>query len=161
RTMLWMDALRAVLVTLLIPATNAFPLPFLPGGRLPVAAQLVTIYVIVFLATLCGQLFNPAKTTLIGDIVPDAYRAPASGFSPASMSISLLRGPALAPVLALTFGVEWAIAINAASFAFSFLTVALIRVPKDADLRPLDGKTSALRELGAGVMLVARSRILS
>jgi MFS family permease len=161
RTMLWMDALRVVLVALLIPATNAFPLPFLPDGRLPVAAQLVTIYIIVFLATLCGQFFNPAKTTLIGDIVPDAYRARASGWSQASMSISLLLGPALAPVLALTFGVEWAIAINAASFAFSFLTIALIRVPQGIDVRPQGRKSSALRELGAGVKLAAGNRVLS
>jgi MFS family permease len=161
RTMLRMDALRVVLVALLIPATNAFPLPFLPEGRLPLAAQLISIYAIVFGATICGQFFNPAKTALIGDLVADAYRPRAAGLSQASQSIAFLLAPALAPVLALTLGVEWAIAINALSFAFSFLMIALVRAPKAATSHVEGQKTNALRELGAGLALAARNKLLS
>ncbi len=161
RTMLVMDAVRAVLVALLIPATNAFPLPLLPDGRLPLAAQLVCIYSIVVLATLCGQLFNPARTALIGDIVPDAYRARAGGLSQASQSIALLLAPAMAPVLALTVGVEWAIAANAVSFGVSFLTISLVHPPKAASSRLSGRPVNALRELGAGLALAARNRVLS
>ena len=166
RTMLIMDALRAALVALLIPATNAFPLPFLPSGRLPLATQLAAIYGIVVLATLCGQFFNPARTALIGDIVPDMYRARASGLSQSSQSIAFLVAPALAPVLALTIGVEWAIAINAVSFVLSYVCILRIHPPAPevaAVPQPgqKSGKGSALGELGAGIVLAARNRVLS
>jgi MFS family permease len=170
RTMLGMDALRAVLVALLIPATNTFPLPFVPAGRLPLTLpltlQLTAIYVIVVLATLSGQFFNPARTALMADIVPDTYRARAAGLGQASQSVALLLAPALAPVLAITVGVEWAIAANALSFVVSFFTILRVHPPaletssgREADQRVVEG--TALRQFYAGITLVARNRILS
>ena len=166
RTMLKMDALRAALVALLIPATNAFPLPFVPGGRLPLTLQLAAIYVIVVLATLAGQFFNPAKTTLIADIVPDTYRARAAGLGQASQSVALLLAPALAPVLAISVGVEWAIAANALTFVVSFFTILRIDLPAPEASRGEEpdekvGEGSALRQFYAGIALVARNRIMS
>jgi MFS family permease len=161
RTMLVMDALRVALVALLIPVTNAFPLPFLPDGRLPLVAQLVAMYAIVFLASLCGQFFIPAKIALIGDIVPEAYRAQASGLSQMAQSLAMLLAPAFAPLLALTLGVEWAIVINALTFAFSFLMIALIQAPQAATSQVDTKRGAALRELLSGLALTARNKYLS
>jgi MFS family permease len=166
RTMLGMDALRAALVALLIPATNAFPLPFVPAGRLPLALQLAAIYVIVALATLSGQFFNPARTALIADIVPDTYRARAAGLGQASQSVALLVAPALAPVLAISVGVEWAIAANALSFVASFFTILQVNLPAQETSSGGEpgrrvGAGNTLRQFYAGIALVARNRILS
>jgi MFS family permease len=165
--MLGMDALRAALVALLIPATNAFPLPFVPAGRLPLVLQLAAIYVIVVLATLAGQFFNPARTALIADIVPDTYRARAAGLGQASQSVALLLAPALAPVLAISVGVEWAIAANALSFVISFFTILRVHPPAEESFSAREpdasraGEGNALRQFYAGITLVARNRILS
>ncbi|HEY7416793.1 MAG TPA: MFS transporter, partial [Ktedonobacteraceae bacterium] len=70
-TMLWMDALRAILITLLLFAANLFPLPFFPDGKMPASWQLGMIYAIVFLASTCAQFFNPSRMALIGDLVPE------------------------------------------------------------------------------------------
>jgi MFS family permease len=161
RTMLVMDALRVALVALLIPATGAFPLPFLPDGHLPLVAQLIALYAIVFLASLCGQFFIPAKIALVGDIVPEEHRARASGLSQVAQSLAMLLAPAFAPLLALTLGVEWAIVINVLTFAFSFLMIALIHVPH-ASVSQVDAKRgAALRELLSGLALTARNKYLS
>lgn len=58
KTMLRMDALRAVLIVLLLLV--ALPLPFLPGGLFPVAVQLGMIYGVVMLTSTCSQFFSPA-----------------------------------------------------------------------------------------------------
>ena len=104
RTLLWMDAMRAVLIALLLLATNILPLPFLPGGRIPLAGQLSAIYVVVFLASLCAQFFGPARMALIGDIVPDEHRARASGMTQVTQSMAQIVAPPLAPILLLAVG---------------------------------------------------------
>jgi MFS family permease len=75
RTMLAMDASRAALIALLTLATGIIPLPFAPGGQLPLAWQLGTIYGIVLLASICSQFFNPALFAFIATTVEE----PSSG----------------------------------------------------------------------------------
>ncbi len=153
RTMLAMDALRAVLVVLLAPlAAGAFALPLLPGGRLPLVWH--------FLATSCTQFFNPARLALVGDIVPEERRTQASGLLQTTMGLSFIIGPALAAPLYFAAGATWALAINALSFAGSFLALLAIRPP--ALLAPPAGaqRSSVLGELGAGISFFVRSRVL-
>src|SRR5262249_27750092 len=72
RTMLWMDALRAVLVAaLLVPLV-------LPAGPI---SQLLAVYAVVLLVSACGQFFNPALMALINDLVPEGDLPRASGLS--------------------------------------------------------------------------------
>ena len=59
RTIRAANALSAVLVLALLPATGFAPLPFLPGGYLPVPWRLGSIYVVVFLASASAQFFRP------------------------------------------------------------------------------------------------------
>lgn len=161
RTMLVMDAIRAALIAILILATNIIPLPFLPGGRVPLAGQLVAIYSTVFLTNLFSQFFGPAKMSLIGDIVPDPQRAQAGGLSQGSQSVAFLLGPALAPVLAVKFGVEWALVINALSFVFSFLMIQAIRAPKAAQSVVAGQKGNVVNELVLGLRFAVRNRFIS
>jgi MFS family permease len=69
-------------------------------------------------------------------------------------------------VLAISVGVEWAIAANALSFAVSFFTILRVHPPaqetssgREPDQGPEQG--NALRQFYAGIALVARNRILS
>ena len=125
--MLSMDASRAVLIVLLVLATGNIPLPFFPGGQLPLAWQLGAIYGIVFLASVCSQFFNPALFAFIATTVEEPLRSRASGLRQASASMAGLVGPALAAALFFGAGLEWALLLNAVSFAVSFLAVLAIR----------------------------------
>jgi MFS family permease len=160
RTMLWMDAIRAVLIALLLLATNIVPLPFLPGGRLPLGGQLGAIYTAVFLASLCAQLFGPARLALIGDVVADPHRAQASGMTEITQSLAFIVAPPLAPVLLLAAGPQVALLLNALSFAFSFAMLLAVRAPKSATSRQAAERPGFLRELVAGLRFSAQNRVI-
>lgn len=156
RTMLQMDALRAVLVLLLLLLAGVIPLPFLVGGKLPVFWMLGTIYGIVLIMSTCTQFFNPSRFAVIGEIVDEPDRAKASGMSQMMFSIALVVGPPLAALLFFGVGVQWALLLNALSFVVSFITVSAISIPQSArDFRP-----GFLREFGAGIRFYMGNRVL-
>ena len=164
RTMLAMDAARTVIVLLALPATGALtlplPLPFLSGGTLPLAWRLGAIYATVFLVNALGRFFGPASGALLGDLVREAERTRASGLQQATVSLALVIGPALAPPLYVAFGPGWALLIDAASFAASFLCVRAIVAPPPARSVAPGERGHFLRELGTGLGFFARNRVL-
>jgi MFS family permease len=160
RTMLAVDAVRAVIVAGLLLVSGIVPLPFLPGGRLPLLWQLGAIYATVFLVNALGRFFNPASAALLGDIVPEPMRTRTSGMLQTSVSLAILIGPGIAPVLYLAVGPQWALLANALSFAVSFVTVWAIAAPPAARSVAAGESSNVLRELGAGLRFFGRSRIL-
>ncbi len=132
RTMLAMDATRAVLIALLVLATGVVPLPFTPDGRLPLAWQLGAIYGTVFLASACSQFFNPALFGFLATTVDEPQRARASGLRQTASSLAAIIGPALAAALFFGAGIAWALLLNALSFVVSFLAILAIRTPATA-----------------------------
>ena len=163
--MLWMDGLRALIVAALVVATGAFPLPALAGGRLPLVWALGLIYAVVALVNIGEQFFRPASMALIQEIVPTELQARAIGMSQASISLALIIGPSLAAPLYAAFGPEWAILIDAASFAISFLTILAIREPKGAAMGAQATERDAeahgfWRELLVGVRFYFSNRVL-
>lgn len=159
-TMLAMDAARAALVSLLVLATGAVPLPFLPGGHLPILWQLGLLYGAVFLASACSQFFNPTMFALIAVIVEEPKRARASGLRQGASSLAAIAGPSLAALLFFGVGIQWALFLNALSFAVSFLAVLAIRVQADSREAEPEERESFLRELGAGLRFYFGSRVL-
>ena len=164
RIMLAMDATRAVLITLLVLATGVLPLPFVPGGHLPLIWQLGAIYGIVFLASVCSQFFNPALFAFIATTVAEPQRARASGLRQASASMAGLVGPALAAALFFGVPLVWALLLNALSFAVSFTAILAIRVPagspRDAAPHEPQEREGFLREFAAGLRFYFGNRIL-
>jgi MFS family permease len=160
RTMLQMDALRAVLVLLLLLIAGVIPLPFLAGGKLPVFWMLGTIYIIVLIMSTCTQFFNPSRFAVIGEIVDEPDRAKASGMSQMMFSIALVVGPPLAALLFFGVGVQWALLLNALSFVVSFITVSAIGIPQSARDTRLEQQKHFLREFGDGVRFYMGNRVL-
>lgn len=130
QTMLRMDALRAILVALLLFLIILISSPYIVKNHSINAWLLVSIYIIVALVSVCSQFFNPSRFALIGDIVPEAQRTHASSFTSISFNLSLIIGPSLAAPLYFAFSMEWAIAINALSFVVSFLAIMTVHTPK-------------------------------
>src|SRR5215472_8079469 len=164
RIMLAMDATRAILIALLVLAVGYIPLPYLAGSQLPLAWQLVAIYGIVFLASVCSQFFTPALFAFIATTVQEPERARASGLRQASASMAALVGPALAAGLFFGVGLEWALLLNALSFAVSFLAILAIRVPNGPDAGVANQlpqhRESFLHDFVAGLRFYFGNRIL-
>ena len=130
QTMLRMDLLRTCLILLMVPAAGVFPLPFAPDGKLPIFWQLGLMYVVMMLASVCSQLFSPARMTLISDLVEPEERAKATGLNQTTSRIALIFAPSLAAILLFGFGPLWAILLNAFSFFCSFLAILAVRLPE-------------------------------
>jgi MFS family permease len=159
-TMLAMDAARAVLVGLLILSAGVVPLPFLPGGHLPLLWQLGVIYADVFLLNALSQFFRPASLALIGDIVPEEMQARAMGLSQTSMSIAMILGPTLAAPLFVAVGPEWALGVNALSFVASYMLIRTVNAPPAAHSVATGARPNFWREFGGGLAYFLRSRLL-
>lgn len=151
RTMLCMDALRALLIALLLP---------LAAGAFSTTVRLAATYVVVILATACAQFFNPARLALIGDVVPEERRAHASMLSQVTAQLALIVGMALAAPLYFGLGIWWALLVNAASFAISFLAVLAVQAPRAALERAGATRAGVGRELLDGLRVVVASRVL-
>ncbi len=160
-TMLVMDAIRALLVAVLILAANAVPLPFFDGGHVPLEGQLIAIYAIVFLNSGFAQFFSPAKMALIGDIVPGEQLPRAGGLAQVTQSIAMLLAPPIAPILALSFGVEWALLIDALTFVFSFLMVLAIHAPESARSVASGQQGNVRKEFFQGLSFAVRNKFIS
>jgi MFS family permease len=122
RTMMTADVLRAALVAALL-ALPAF------GHNLGAMAELAAVYLVVAAQSALAQFFNPARLATLGRIVSPADQAQASSMLQATGSLTAIVGPPLAAPLLFAFGVQWALIINAASFAVSFLAIRSIRMP--------------------------------
>lgn len=159
-TMICMDIIRAVSILLLIPLTGLIPLPFVTGP-LPALWQIGSIYGVALVASVCGQFFTPARFTILSEILPESQRVHASVMEQTSGSIVKILGPFLvAPLLFIT-GVQWALMVNAFSFAVSF--VAILAMRRQSDSQGTSRKTEQakfLRELKEGMSFYRQSRLM-
>lgn len=159
--MLWMDGLRTVIVGSLALASGAVALPFIPGGRLPALWTLGLVYTVVLLVNVGEQFFRPSMMATIRDVVPPDQQAQAIGLGEASVSLALILGPSLAAPLYAAFGPQWALLIDAASFAVSYLTIRAIHPTGAAAAGAAAGEgTGFRREFWAGVRYYFSNRVL-
>lgn len=161
RTMMRMEALRAVLVVLLIAAMGIAPLPFFAGAHLPAIWQLGVIYAVVSVTTACAQFFHPSRLALIGDIVPEPLRAAAAGREQMTYSLVGIIGPPLAAPFLFVLGVRWALLVNALSFIVSFLAIRAMRAPRDDNTVVAGKRRGFWHEFHAGIGVFIRSRTVT
>jgi MFS family permease len=150
-TMIWMDFIRAVLIALLLLVTLLVPSHIW---------QLIILYVIVVLTSICTQFFNPAHLTVVAEIVPAPQRVQAMALLRQAFFLSSIFGPTLATPLYLTFGVQWALALNALSFLASGLAVLAMRMPKRAEGTDIRQERHFRREFLAGLRFYVGNRTL-
>ncbi len=149
RALLWADALRALLILALIPAS----------ALLPAGWQLGAIYGVVALAAACQQFFDPARLALVGDVAAEPDRPRASSLEQVTFAFAIVAGPTLAAPLYFGLGVRWALLANALSFALSFAAILRIHTPGPT-AAPREGRKHALREFADGLRLFTRGRAL-
>ncbi len=158
RTMLWMDALQAILILLLLLITGI--LPFLGAGELPIFWQLGLIYSTIFLTGICAEFFDIALLALVGDIVEEPYRARAVGLTQFIVSIGAIVGPSLATLLFFTVGVQWALLLNALSFVVSFFAMLAIRPPQPVASEEQEAQGNFFTEFMQGIRFYVGNQVL-
>lgn len=129
----------------------------LPAGKLPAAAWLAIVYAAVVLLNGAGQFFDPARTAVIAALEPGvAGRARAAGLAEATASAATMIGPLIAVPLTLAAGIRAALAVDAATFLVSWLSVR--GLPSS---RPARSAGGVLAEFRAGLRCFAASRRLT
>lgn len=158
RTMLVADAARTVLIAGLVPL--AFPSV---AGHVPRAAQLVVVYVLVAAAACFSQFFGPSRFAMLAVIVSKPELPKASGILQSTTYTAAIIGPPLAAPLFVAAGAQWALIIDALSFAISFASIWLMRdtaAPAVAASGTPAGRASYWREFGAGLKFFATSPVV-
>ncbi|GHO88083.1 MFS transporter [Dictyobacter formicarum] len=138
RTMRIMDALRAVLVCSLLPISGPLPLPL--------AVKLTIIYLVVAAVSGLSQFFTPATKAILKEVVPEEQLTRASALTVGAGVFAWTIGSACAGICYVSLGAGWAIALNAASYACSWMLVGRMRVSA-AERRASPQPTSLRRVL--------------
>ena len=144
------DLVRAVLVLLIIPASQ------LGDAAFPAIAALT------FLQGVAGSFFSPANSAVIARLVPEDLRVHLGSLQQTLMIVTSLLGASFAGiVLGVSGNRDLLFAIDAGSFLFAGLLMLLIpRIagqPEGSEQPRPEGKGLALRE---GFAVVRASRIL-
>lgn len=161
RTMVVTTAIQAALAALLVIPVAGVALAGIGHPRLPTGALFAVTCVDVFLLTACSQFFLPAQLALIKDIVAlPNQQDQAIEMTQAIQALAVVIGPPVAAVLVFGLGVEWALLLDAVSFALCFVaTLAIAAPPSASSLAPGEvGHFS--REFAAGVGYVLRHTVL-
>jgi MFS family permease len=90
------------------------------------------VWLLAALAGLTGAatgFFYPASTGLLPQVVPPEQLQPANALKASAGSASEIAGPLAGGLLVAAAGPGWAIALDAATFAFSAACLTLLRVP--------------------------------
>jgi MFS family permease len=153
RTMLIADAARCALITslLIVPLLR---------HSIPIGVQLGILYVVLAICSCFAEFFNPSRLAVIGSIVPSEQQPRAGAQLSAAFSTAQVIGPPIAAPLLITFGVQWALIMNAASFAFSFWCVRTINLPPESTEQSSATRSGFVSEFKEGIRFFAASRVL-
>lgn len=143
RTMIWSDVARTGF---------AGALALLAGlGHL----GLVAIFVFAVVIGLVGNLFGPAEMSLLPEIVGMEELGAATGLNQGASAGAMLVGTSLGGFLMGLFGPALLLGADALTFVVSFVSVALLRLPRTATRpAPSGSEKGFLRELFAGMKFV-------
>ena len=126
------DRKRIMIVADLVRAFLVFLIPFL------VPLNIVWLYVIVMLESCVSQFFDPAHASVVPEIASDDELAAANSLLAISSFGSTAVGFAASGLIASQFPIAWAFYVDAITFVFSALCIAVIRI---APLQ-VEGKTN-------------------
>ncbi|HEV2529901.1 MAG TPA: MFS transporter [Thermomicrobiales bacterium] len=174
----WRDKVRVVVrSSLAIAVLTLVLLPLLAddvtGFELPTVALTFTLLAAVALISAINQFTRPATAVISRDIVPEAQRARAASLTQVAIGIAVLIGPPLAAPLFYSFGIEWALILNALSFVLAALLTraaasgfttaqpAAGDEPAEADVKSTRQQIAAVRsDLVAGLRMFRASPTL-
>ncbi|AUH42751.1 MFS transporter [Streptomyces sp. CMB-StM0423] len=115
----------------------------------------VTYVVLLGCSSVLTAWGSAGKFTLVGELLPERHRLAANALLGASMSTSIVAGPAVAGFLATAVSPAWIIGLDALTYAV--LAVQTARLGPGGEERP---DAAAARPAGRGLRLLATQREL-
>lgn len=113
-----------------------------------------------FVQRVCGSLVASAGPALRRDVVPDEHRAQAASLLQVGQGSASLLAPLVGVAVYVAAGIEWMLAIDAATYAISFVLIAGLRHeatrPARADKGPASPLRTFVRDLSTGVRAARR-----
>lgn len=140
RTMIISDLIRAVLVVLLIRASNIY-----------------AIYAVLMTMSFVSTFFVPAQSVTLRTLVPTNGLMSANALMQQAMQVIRIVTPALAGALVGWFGAYVCYLIDTSSFLFSALMIAPLAINRVITPAASDKKTSVgsiVSEFGAGMKFI-------
>lgn len=140
RTMIISDLIRAVLVVLLIRASNIY-----------------AIYAVLMTMSFVSTFFVPAQSVTLRTLVPPNGLMSANALMQQAMQVIRIVTPALAGALVGWFGAYVCYLIDTSSFLFSALMIAPLAINRVITPAASDKKTSVgsiVSEFGAGMKFI-------
>lgn len=128
------------------------------GDTLSTRAQLIWIYAAITVASAAGQFFTQARMVMIVRTIPDELRTTAFSIQGSANNLLNIVGPPLAAPLLFIAGIEWALAINAASFLVSSALLRIVRWESAA--APSTSEQSFWASLVEGVRAITGNRVI-
>jgi MFS family permease len=119
--------------------------------------QLWELYLIAMLLGFINAVDNPTRQTFVGEMVGRDHLTNAVTLNSVMVNVARAIGPAVAGILIATVGSGWCFLINAGSFAFVLISLAMIH--KD-ELSPAPRAERLRGQIREGFRYVGRTPIL-
>ncbi|MEO5725527.1 MAG: MFS transporter, partial [Byssovorax sp.] len=137
-------------------------------GTLIMAALIMTGHLRVWSAVLVvanssimGSLRGPAYSAATTQLVPPEHLGRAAGMVQLGGGVAQIVAPSLAGVLMMSIGLRGVLIIDLASFAFSLLTLAVVRFPALKSAGPRAPATSLRQDVTVGWSYIRGDRALA
>jgi len=124
---------------------------------LGLVSDLSAVYMIGLIVGLFANVGGPAREAMIADLLPEHKRADGFGLSRVLMNLTVVIGPALGGLVAVTYGYLWLFIIDAITSTTTAMVVSLI-IPETKPTISDKPKESIVQTLG-GYLKVATDKI--
>jgi MFS family permease len=155
----WVDRLRRRPLLIWSDVIRAVILLSVPVAYVANVLRIEQLYLVVFVEGCLGAVFDAAYPAYVPSLIGTERVVEGNSKLATSSSLAEIGGPGLGGGLVQLIGAPFAILVDAVSFAFSAVSVVLIRKPEPP--RPARTTESAIRhEIVEGLQLVRRHPVL-
>ena len=145
-----MDRVRRRPVMIMADIVRALSFAWIPVAATLSVLGMADLYVVALVAGASGVLFDVASQSHLPTLLPSAMLPRANSRMEISMALAMLSGPALGGLLVQLLTGTTALAVTAASFFLSTLTIAWLRTPEPL-AAPRKTGSSIFAEIKVGI----------
>lgn len=127
---------------------------------LAAAVSIWLVYVLAAAVATLSLFFEPAKYSLIPDLVSEDRLMAANSLDNATVSVAELLGLAFAAGVVAALGYRLAFYFDAATYVASAVFIALIRRPREAGSRSREQRPSVAEDVREGLRYIASHAVL-
>ncbi|MDI6692353.1 MAG: MFS transporter [Anaerosomatales bacterium] len=130
---------------------------------IPILAQhgIGFFYAAAFLVATASLFFEPARFSLIPDLVPEEELTAANSLDQASIAVSEIAGLAIGAGLVAGLGTFNAFVVDAASFVVSALVIARMAIPARSEVAGAEEAPSFAAQMAEGVRTIREHSVIS